>query len=282
MRLALLVVSCLVLAPMLAVAPAAAEKPGSCRPGNVFQNEEIRVWFHGSKGMLKVFDTNGTEDDGDHYTYTTGEVVEIGDANETLARMDLGHAFPQTSGCTLEETPEWVNMTFTVTGAVHGEGALGEATVVIAWHFNKTSHGAKFDLDVASWPWQGADSDLAYAFGVATTSGAVEPAENGVGFRDDDGASDGYIEWAPNATATYADGHQETALVDSETVLSQSGHAADVTLRFTNVTAGYDLLEYDPWVGVGEYVIVGGILVGLAPVEQLLPRGVLGALRAVL
>lgn len=257
--------------------------PTSCKPGNVFENEDMRIWFHGKKGFVKVYDTSGSEGDGgDHYAYHTGEIVETDADGARVARMNLERAYPQTSGCVIEETDAWVNMTLTVTDDVKGEGGdLGEATVTFVYHYNKTARGAKFDLFVDAWPWQSADGELSYAFDVETSNGTVETAENGVGFRDSEGASQGYIEWAPNATARYADGHEEMAIVDGEASGNGTGRA-QVVLRFTNVTAGYDALEYDPWVGVGEYVIVAGRLVGLAPVEALLPRGVTGLLRALL
>lgn len=268
---------------LLAVVPTLdAAKPASCRPDEAFANEEVRIWFQGQKGHIKVFDTNASDERASHYSYRTGALVERDAEGAELARMGLERAFPQTSECEIVETPEWVNMTLVVTERVRAGGAeIGDATVTFAYHFNKTSQGAKFDLFVASWPWQG-DGELAYTFDVAISGGSVEAAENGVGFRDANGASQGYIEWAPNATARYDGGTRQEALVDAETVVAESNASAEVTLRFTNATAGYALLEYDPWVGAGEYVLVLGRLVGLAPVEQLVPRGVLGGVRKLL
>lgn len=269
----------------LAVAPAlSADAPESCRPGNVFQNEDVRIWFHGSKGFVKVFDTNGTDDEGTHYQYKTIAVQErVVNGSAVHAWMNLERAYPQSSTCTVEETNEWVNMTITITDRVQpgagGEGpTLGDATVTFSYNFNKTANGAKFDLQVDSWPWQQPDTELAYTFDVHVAGGSIESAENGVGFRDSNNMSQGYITWAANATAHYDDGHNETALVDSDTAID--GDTARIDLRFTNVTAGYESLVYDPWIGVGEYIIVGGILVGLAPIEEILPRGVMSLLRS--
>lgn len=285
MRLSTLLVALTVLATALAAAlpTLSAEAPTSCRPGNVFQNEDVRVWFHGAKGFVKVFDTNGSEDGngGPHFDYKTGEIVELGADNATLARMDLERAFPQTSGCAIEETEEWVNMTLTVTDDVKADGKVGEATVVFAYHFNKTSQGAKFDLEVLDWPWQSEESELAYAFDVHASEGSLTPAENGIGWSDADGNARGYMEWAANATASYADGHNETAIVDGETTMDGTQNAR-VALRFTNVTAGYEHLVYDPWAGIGAWIVVGPLLVGLAPVEALLPANVLAAVRKLL
>lgn len=272
----------LVAVPLLAAVPSSADAPTSCRPGNVFQNDDVRIWFHGSKGFVKVFDTSGEgEDGGPHFDYRTGEIVELGEDNVTLARMGLERAFPQTSGCVIEETEEWVNMTLTVTDGVKAGTKVGEATVVFAYHFNKTSQGAKFDLEVLAWPWQGDASELAYAFDVHASEGTLTPAENGVGWTDANGEPRGYLEWARNATAVYADGHEETAIVDSATEMDDAQNAR-VELRFTNVTAGYTELVYDPWAGVGSWVVVGPLLVGLAPVEQLLPPALKALVRDLL
>lgn len=268
-------------APSIAVlSTLSADAPGSCQPDAVFSNEDVRIWFQGKKGHVKVFDVNETSEEGSHYAYRTGEIVEVAPDGATPARMGLERAFPQTSECSVVETDEWVNMTLTVTDDVRVDGAPdGQATVTFRYHFNKSSQGAKFDLAVEGWPWQ-SEGQLAYAFDVTTSGGAIEAAENGVGFRDEAGVSKGYVEWAPTATATYDDGHTEESLVDSDVAVD--GQTARVVLTFTNATAGYAALDYDPWAGVGEYAIVGGLLIGLAHVEDLLPPGVLGAARGLL
>jgi len=271
------------LAVLASAFPAHAGQPSSCKPGEVFANEEVSIWFHGKKGFVKVFDTNESSQEQHVYDYKTGRLTELGADNMTLASMNLERAYPQTSGCEIVETNEFVNMSITITddvkpGQGHGS-SVGEATVTFAYHFNKSSQGAKFDLFVENWPWQSADSELAYAFSVHAPNGNIEAAENGVGFSNESGAPRGYIEWAPNATAFYDDGHNETALVDGETEVS--GNTAEVVLRFTNVTAGYSYLEYDPFVGVGPYVIIAGVLVGLAPAAPALKlaRELLGLAR---
>lgn len=256
----------------LAAIPTQAIAPTSCRPGNAFESDDVRIWFHGSKAFFKVFDTNESSGQTKHFDYQSAQLAELGDENETLASMDLGRAFPQTSSCTVEETDEFVNMTIVVTDDVHAEGGIvGDATVTVAYHFNKSAHGAKFDLFVEDWPWQGDQSELAYAFRVHTSDGSLVPAENGLGWQDDEGNARGYIEWAPNATAFYADGHNETAIVDGETTMSGDQNAR-VELRFTQASAGYTLLEYDPWVGAGLWIIVGVVLIGLGPAEDVLQR----------
>ena len=110
-----------------------ATAPTSCRPGDVFANEDVRIWFHGAKGFVKVFDNNESNDNQGHYDYKTGELVEVSADGVELARMNLERAFPQTSGCTIEETDEWVNMTLTVTDDVKSAGGVvGHATVEFA------------------------------------------------------------------------------------------------------------------------------------------------------
>lgn len=264
----------------LSAIPTQANAPTSCRPGDVFESDDVRIWFHGSKGFVKVFETNATTGETSHFDYTTGEIVELTDGNDTLARMNLERAFPQTSGCTIEETEEFVNMSITVTDDVNAAGgSVGDATVTFAYHFNKTSHGAKFDLLVNDWPWQG-DGELAYAFGVHTSDGALVPAENGLGWQDDEGNAKGYVEWDANATAYYEDGHNETAVVDSDTTMSGDQNAR-VELRFTQASAGYNELVYDPWVGTGLWIIVGVVLIGLAPAQDGLELAI-GALNGLL
>ena len=256
-----------------------AQSARACQPGVVFQNDDVRVWFHGHKDFFKVFDTNGTDDQGSHWSYATRAIEELDADGEVVARMNLGGAFPQTSECLVVETEDAVNMTLRVTDGL--EAHAGEATVTFTFHFNKSSHGAKFDLQVDQWPWsEGANHTLAFAFDLHASGATAEAASNGVGFRDANGVSRGYVEWAPNATATYADGHEETALVNS--TVEASGGNADVTLRFTNATAGYESLVYDPWIGSGDYLVVGNVLVGLAPVQDVLPRGLASAVRKLL
>lgn len=270
--------------------PEGAEGAGGagCKPGDVFENGEVRLWFHGKKGFVKVFDANASRQgeeggSGAHYAYTTGEVAELDGSGRRVAWMGLEHAYPKTGACQVEETEDAVRMTLSVTDDVRasagGGGVVGQATVVFAYHFNKSSQGAKFDLRVVDWPWRSDDGLLAYSFDVHAGGGAtMDPAENGVGIRGDDGAPRGYVEWAPNATATYADGHQETAVVDADTRVD--GGTARVTLAFTNATAGHTRLDYDPWAGVGPYLVVGGRLVGLAPAEATVAAVVAALVRA--
>jgi len=277
-----LVTLALVAVPLMAAMPSNAVAPESCKPGVAFQSDDVRIWFAGHKGFFKVFDTNGSEDEGPtHFDYQMGGVSEFTDDNAALATMSLDEAFPQTSTCEIVETEEFVNMTISITDDVRDGGhRIGTATVDFVYHFNKSSNGAKFDLFVEDWPWQGEETELAYDFRVHAANGELSEAENGIGYSDENGNPRGYIEWAPNATAIYEDEHEETAIVDSET--ANDGQNAHVNLRFTNVTAGYTLLEYDPWMGSGFWIIVGPLLVGLAPVEDLLPAGVLSSLRALL
>ncbi|HEX2021604.1 MAG TPA: hypothetical protein VHH36_02770 [Candidatus Thermoplasmatota archaeon] len=251
-------------------APALDAASPECRPGVVFENGGLRVWFHESKGFVKVFDSGGEDDAGVHWSYKTGEVVERDADGAEVARMGLERAYPKTSGCSVVETEETVDLALTVTDDVKADGRpAGTATVVFAYHFNKTDRGAKFDLHVVGWPWQ-ADGTLAYAFDVEIEGGAAEPAENGVGFRDADGNARGFVTWAPNATARYGDGHEETAVVDAAT--EADGGRARVTLAFGQAAAGYEALLYDPWVGAGAYAAVGPVLVPVAQAQNLLGR----------
>ncbi len=251
--------------------PAMASGPESCKPSTTLENDDVRIWFQGKKGFVKVFkkaDGGGNEG---MYQYKTKAIVELdGDGNE-VARMNLQRAYPQTSTCTIEETDEFVNMTITITDAVRAAGEVGSATVTFAYNFNKSADGAKFDLFVNDWPWQG-NGTLAFDFDVQSPNYDFEVASNGIGFEDSDGNQTGYIDWALNATAKYADGHNETAVVDSNTTVT--GNTANVRLEFTGVSADYTELEYDPWAGVGRYIIVGSLL--LAESSLPLPPAVRG------
>lgn len=282
-RTSLMLAAALVLLPLLGAVHGA--RPGDCKPGDVFESEDVRLWFHGLKGFVKVFDADASREGeeggkGPRYSYTTGELVEVDAEGARVAWMSLEQAYPKTGECTLEDSGDALHLTFSVTDDVRAPGGtVGEATVVFSYHFNKSSQGAKFDVEAASWPWRDAEAGtLAYSFDLHAPGATLEPAENGVGMRGEDGTSRGYVEWAPNATVTYPDAHQEVSVVESETAVD--GETARVTLRFTGVAAGYERLDYDPWAGIGEYVVVGGRLVGLAPVQDLVlspARDLLGA-----
>lgn len=232
----------------------------TCLPGDAFESDDVRIWFHGDKAQVKVFD----KDENGHvkvYQYKAFQFAELDDDDNTLAWMNLERASQLESSCGTSEDETFVNITFVATDTVYEASGhpIGQATVTWEYHFNKTSDTAKFDILLNDWPWQADGSELAYLFEIETDL-TMETAENGIGFRDDDGEARGFIEFAMNATARYDDGHQEEAIVDSH-VGPGSGEADGlVSLRFTNATAGYHELEYDPWIGSGGYVIVGGIL----------------------
>lgn len=255
-----------------------ADAHPACLPNRaVVDNEDVRIGFHGAKFKIQVFKKNSTTGGNDGmYQYKSLGIDELGEDNETLASLNLGNAEPKDSTCTIEENRNWVNVTWTATEPVRtpGEGdgpTVGDATVELVYHFNKTDDSAKFDLNVTSWPWQSDNSELDYEFEVES-EWVIEPAENGLGFRDEDtGEPEAFITWAPNATATYEDDHEEEAIVDANT--TGSDHRTTTSLRFTNVTAGYVELDYDPTVAVGAYIIVADLLVPLAdlpsPVRRL-------------
>lgn len=253
-------------------APELTNGPPDCLPGDALENDNVRLWFQGLKGHVKVFDN--TDDNESHlYTYNTGAVVEEDGNGTPVAEMDLGRAFPQTSECEVEETDEYVNLTLTITDNVRplqgGGRSVGEATVTFAYNFNKSANGAKFDLIVEDWPWQTDDGLLKYEFTVQSPQN-MTVAENGIGFSDNEtGEPKGHLEWAANATARYDDGSEEESIVESET--NETANKVDVGLRFTNVTAGYVELDYDPWASMGDWIIIANILISLDPIEALVP-----------
>jgi len=252
------------LAP-LAWAPSGDD--GFCLPGSAFENDQVRIWFQGMKGFVQVHDKARDA----MYFFQSERVVEL-DADGHDARvMSLQNAAPKGSACSVTEDPDGVTLRITTTDTVREGtgGPLGEATVTLAYHFNATALGAKFDLVVQDWPWASADDTLVYDLHMVAGNLALEPAENGVGVRDEDGTAVGYVDWAANATVTYADGSQAEAVVQSGS--TGSSDSLDVRLAFTNVAGGYATLDMDPWMGIGDYVIVGGVLIGLGPVEQTLP-----------
>lgn len=237
----------------------ASETEDACRPQIALENDRVKLWFQGLRGHVQVFDLSDDTTQ-QAYTYQTRAVVEILDG-VPVASLDLGRAWPQASTCTIDEHADGVDITYTVTAQVRSNAAqpLGQTRATFAFHYDSTENGAKFDLHVDGWPWQSDASLLAYDFSVRSPL-TIVAAENGVGFRQGT-APRGYIEWAPNATAHYGDGLNESALVQGETTMGDGNHTADVRLAFTNVTAGYAALQYDPFIGVGEYVIVKGRLV---------------------
>jgi hypothetical protein len=225
-------------------------------------NGEVRAWLAGHQDLFEVFDANGSDDEGAGHPHQAMGLVERDADGRAVGTLNLASAFPRTSACTVTTEGGFVNMSMVVTDNLEGNGPA--VTVGFTFHFNTTSHGGKFDLDVASWPWSaGADHTLAFGFALDAPGWTAEPASDGVGFRDANGTAHGYVSWAPNATARYADGHEEQAVVNG-TVDAQGGHA-DVALAFTNATAGYDELICDPGLGSGDCVVVAGPLVGLGP-----------------
>ncbi len=247
-----------------------AESPGQpdCQMTTIVDNDEARVKFHGMKAMFHVWskDEAGTAEG--KYLYKTKAIREEDAENTTVAWVNLENAQPLSSTCEITTEDEWVNVTYTATEDVraagdgaHDGGQLGQAVIEFRYHFNTSDNSAKFDLNVQDWPWQG-DGTLAYDFTVSS-DWTIEPAENGLGFRGDDGETKAFVQWAPNATAYYEDGHNETAVVDSATTVDEGedgGNAAFVTLNFTQASPGYVELDYDPTVGAGSYLIIAGIL----------------------
>jgi hypothetical protein len=265
-RLHVLLGVAILLASLAAFAPTLpAAAPPSCHPGFVFQNDNMSVWFHGKKGFVRVFEGNQSdESNASAYDYQTGAIHERDAHGRLVAWMNLERAYPQTSTCTITHDGDNTTMAITITDDVHagpgGGGFLGQATVAFTYHFNSSTRGAKFDLDVQDWPWQ-STGELDYEFQVAVQNGTVQPASNGIGFTDAQNMSMGYVNWSSNATAHYADGHTENATVASSVTNTTS--TADVDLTFTNATAGYTWLDYDPVFGIGPFVIVGGQLVAV-------------------
>ncbi|HLE96130.1 MAG TPA: hypothetical protein VI997_02065 [Candidatus Thermoplasmatota archaeon] len=249
----------------------------SCNPSQVFENDEVALWFQGHKEHVQVTNKNSTTGEGT-YSYKSREIREVDAANATVRYMNVGRAFPQSSTCEIHDSAESAHMWLNVTDAVrnkHG-GEAGSATVSFAWHFNKSDNGAKFDLLVFDWPWadatEGSGHRLAYEF-TMTAGGALvlEPASNGVGVRNTTGTPVGFVMWAPNATVTYADFTEKTANVTSNT--TGGPNEVRVVLTFVDVEPGYVKLDYDPWVGVGKYVIVLDRLIALEPLLPSEARG---------
>lgn len=249
-----------------------AQPPGedgndpACDPGAIVDNEDLRIWFHGKKGQLQVFKKNDSGDGIDGmYQYKQLAIREVDEDDQTVATLVLEDAEPMDSSCEVERSGEWTNVTYTVTDEVRTAADDGPETdtadVTFVYHFNENSSDAKFDLLVEGWAWEDDDGhELAYDFEATSGEWDIETAENGLGFRDNEtGESEAFIEWAPNATARYDDGHEEQANVTSSTTGDQDH--VEVTLRFTDVTAGYVELDYDPTVAVGPYLIVADILV---------------------
>lgn len=256
--------------------PDPPEDPGppDCLPQDVVDNDEIRIWFHGMKSKLKLFKMNESSGEVEgSYHYQSMVVNELDEDNNTLATMRLNNAEPQSSTCEIEESGNWTNVTFSTPETVRNAqgGPVGEAVYEFVYHFNHSDDSAKFDLNIQEWPWQDDGEELAYEFDV-TSSWEIEPAENGLGFENETtGENEAFIEWAPNATAYYEDGHNETAVVDSET--NGTDHHVTTTLQFTQATPGYIELDYDPTIASGPYIIVLDVLIPLTdlpkPVQRL-------------
>jgi hypothetical protein len=269
----------LVTAAIPAMAAGPPEGPGppddahsACLPGDVVDNEDIRIWFHGAKFQLKLFKKNeSTEQIDGEYQYKSTEIAEQDEEGDDVAELKLENANPQNSECEVEESGNFTNVTCTAVEPLRSTdgqgGTVGDATVEFVYHFNESDESAKFELNVQEWPWQSNETGLAYEFDV-TSDWVIEPAENGLGFRDEEtNESEAFIEWAQNATARYEDGHNETAVVDAST--TGSDHHT-TTLRFTNVTSGHVELDYDARVSSGPYVIALDVLIPLTDVPPIL------------
>lgn len=282
-KLAILLVTAALATTALSLPPVNAGQGQHCKPGVAFENDEVRIWWHAKKPMLHILDKNTSSGAG-QYDYKSDALVELDADGNAVSSMNLHRAHPDASVCTVEEDEEFVNLTLTWTDVVKGTtgGPIGESTVTFAYHFNKSAYGAKFDLIVNDWPWaeDAEDHTFAYDFGMLANHLELEPAENGVGVKDENGQSQGYVEWAENATATYEDGSEDEANVTAS--WEGDAHKLDLRLEFEGVEGGYVELYYDPWMGIGDYVIVLGRLIGLAPVEQALPPAVGRALRDLL
>lgn len=255
-----------------------SEAANACGPSTAFENDDVKIWFQGFKGHFKIDNKASNLS----YDVKTDALTESTGGTPT-AEINLGRAFPkQTDTCTVETSGDEVTVTFSVTAPVRSSGGeddasanggntLGEARVTYVVHFNTADSGSKFDLFVDGWPWQSQDGVLDFDFDLTAGEGTlVEPAENGVGFRNADAEPIGSFTWDPEFTARYADDSEQTGTVEATTTTSEAGSHADVSLAFTNVTSGYDHLIYDPWMGVGPYVVVGPLLINDGPVIGLL------------
>lgn len=276
LRRSLITLTLIMSVAALGAAPAAL----SCGPDTAFESEDVRVWFQGLKGHVKVFNLAQDPEGADAtYQFKTAALTEY-DGDQAVASMHLGRAFPHgTEACTVEietETDENGNeaevgraLTWTVVGDVRaGNASVGTATVTLRWHFRNQDDGTKFDLFVEQWPWQ-ADGELAFAFDV-TAAGGFEEAENGLGIRNADGTPGGHISWDAEFTARYDDGEDQVGTVEGTPEVD--GNSATIELRFTGVEPGYDELIYDPWVGVGAYLIVGPVLLAESTLQSVLRR----------
>lgn len=256
--------------PLVGTSGAEEHNDPACDPGNIVDNDDLRIWFQGKKGQLQLHKKNVTDGSEDgSYQYKQLAIRELDEGNETVAKLNLENAEPMDSSCEVERTGDWVNVTYTVTDGVADPGLGSDpdtADVTFVYHFNTNSSDAKFDLVVEDWPWH-QEGELVYDFEATSDEWDIEAAENGLGFRDNEtGEPEAVIEWAPNATATYKDGHEEEARVNSTTE-GDEDHVT-VNLQFTQASPGYVELDYDPTVAVGPYIIVGDILVSTTAVRQ--------------
>lgn len=292
-RRTLLLVSLLLVSSV--IAPVALAKPGGvpgkptgedkapghpgCLPGDALENDDVRIWFHGSKSFVKVFD----KVHGGHYQFKSSALYELDSEGTPVAKLNLERAAPQHSTCEVTEDETFVNVTFEVTEEVRAAtgGSVGEATVLFKYKFNKSALGAKFDLIVEDWPWaeEATSHELAYDLSVTAGELTLESADNGVGIRNETGTV-GFVEWAENATVTYENGTEAEANVTSEATGDE--HHLDIRLTFTEVEGGYVHLFMDPWLYVGDYLIVAGHLIGLARFEELLPPALSRPVRGLL
>lgn len=76
----------------------------ACTPGEIVDNEDRRIQFHGQKGQLQDFEKNDANEGSDGmYQYKTISIEEQNGDNETIEGLDLERAHPQASTSTVEQ-----------------------------------------------------------------------------------------------------------------------------------------------------------------------------------
>ena len=212
-------------------------------------NDQISIWFHEKKPMLKVFRT-GEDGNKSGYMLKIQEIFETDSEGGRKASINLEKSRPQ--DWIVEERNETEGIAVSLSANLPQQGIYsGVGDITLVFHVNATSAEVKFDLIIGYWAWTSANPENAalnlkmLVVGETATKSADNRAEIG---------NKGHVKWESGAECTYGDGTNGALSVEAQvgqgtTNGSASASASHIILKF-NGTGNYTALSYDPTLGV--------------------------------
>lgn len=223
----------------------------------LLRNDNISLWFHQgghSKPALAVFRT-GEDGNKSGFKLALETLCEVApaaardNASADLADDDEddegreGLPFHRVRGhcVNLHPAREWW------TSVTNGSGEMtvtmshlfNQGNVTLVFHVPTGEGKVKFDLLVQDWKWASADNRLVLGLRVRER-GAEAHGANAT-------FAGGFVAWASEANATYANGSQ--AVLPVQGFVKNHDDGARILLLF-NGTGGYTGLDYDPTIGI--------------------------------